>query len=79
MSKKIKYSDEPVKFGKRVEGMLPPPSELIPKEDNVRVTLLLSRKSVEFFKHEAEVNDVPYQRMIRAVLDKYTNLTTNNK
>jgi predicted DNA binding CopG/RHH family protein len=42
------------------------------KEDNVKVTLSLSRKSVDFFKHEAKRLDIPYQGMIKSLLDKYT-------
>lgn len=74
MNKKITYTDEPVVLGKRVDDLLPPPSALVPKEDNMRVTLELSRKSVNFFKHEAEENKVSYQRMIRAVLDQYADM-----
>jgi hypothetical protein len=33
---------------------LPPPEELVFKEDNVKVTLGLSNRSVEFFKREAK-------------------------
>lgn len=77
MAKKIIYTDEPMKLGKVVRDFLPPPSQLVPKEDNVRVTLSLSRSSVEFFKHEAEENHVPYQRMIRALLEQYTKQQTN--
>jgi len=35
------------------------------------VTLSLSRKSVDFFKREAKRQNVPYQRMIRALVDAY--------
>ena len=41
------------------------------KLDGVKVTLTLSRGSVEFFKREARRNRVPYQRMIRALVDEY--------
>jgi predicted DNA binding CopG/RHH family protein len=76
MKKKRKktYTDEPMKLGKRVTDFLPPPSQLVAKEDNVRVTLFLSRESLTFFKHEAEENKVPYQKMIRAVLDEYSSV-----
>ena len=77
-TKKTKYTDEPMKLGGRVKDFLPPPSQLVAKEDNVRVTLLLSRESLQFFKHEAEENEVPYQRMIRAVLDEYSSAHSNH-
>lgn len=50
---------------------LPPPDQLIRREDTVKVTLSLSRASVDFFRSEAERLGVPYQRMIRAVVDTY--------
>jgi predicted DNA binding CopG/RHH family protein len=36
------------------------------------VTLAPSRRSIEFFKREADKQRAPYQRMIRALLDEYT-------
>ena len=56
-----------------IEDFLPPPSELVLRDDNVKVTLSLSRRSVEFFKREADKARVPYQRMIRALVDAYAN------
>ncbi|MGD0026204.1 MAG: hypothetical protein ABSC37_16570, partial [Xanthobacteraceae bacterium] len=38
---------------------------------NVKVTLSLSRRSLDFFKREAKKRRVPYQRMIRALVDTY--------
>ncbi|MFO1197556.1 MAG: hypothetical protein U1E86_11360 [Burkholderiaceae bacterium] len=37
----------------------------------MKVTLALSRKSVEFFKSEAQKHHTQYQRMIRRLLDAY--------
>jgi predicted DNA binding CopG/RHH family protein len=54
-----------------VEDFLPSPRELVLREDNVKVTLSLSRRSVAFFKREAGKSRVPYQRMIRALVDAY--------
>jgi hypothetical protein len=34
-------------------------------------TLSLSRRSLDFFKREARKRQVPYQRMIRALVDTY--------
>jgi predicted DNA binding CopG/RHH family protein len=70
-TKKIKYTDEPIK-AKIVRDFLPKPEDLVLKEDNVKVTLSLSKKSLNFFKHEAKRLDTPYQSMIRTLLDKYT-------
>ena len=44
---------------------------LVRRDENVKVTLSLSRRSVEFFKREAGKAGVPYQRMIRALVDAY--------
>lgn len=71
MSKRIKYSDEPLGRIKVVEDFLPPPSELVLREDTEKVTIVLSRRSVDFFRREAKRNGVQYQRMIRALLDRY--------
>lgn len=54
-----------------IPDFLPPPSEIVLPEQNIKVTILLNKASVEFFKKEAAKNHTKYQRMIRAVLDKY--------
>jgi hypothetical protein len=50
---------------------LPPPDRLVRRDDTVKVTLALSRASVEFFRDAAKRQGVPYQRMIRALVDAY--------
>jgi predicted DNA binding CopG/RHH family protein len=52
-----------------IEDFLPPPSELVYKEDTVKVTLGLSRRSVDFFKKQAKKHDTQYQKMIRCLLE----------
>lgn len=69
--KKVKYTDEAIE-ARVVSDFLPKPEELVLREDNVKVTLSLSRKSIDFFKDQADKLDTPYQSMIRALLDKYT-------
>ena len=71
MPAKIKYSDEPLGKLEVVTDFLPSPSELAFREEGVKVTLALSRKSVEFFKSEAAKHHTQYQRMIRRLLDSY--------
>lgn len=73
---KIKYSDEPIE-AKVVNDFLPPPEELNFKEEKVKVTLLLSKKSLNFFKKQAAKEHVPYQSMIRVLLDKYSDHYSN--
>ncbi len=70
MNAKIKYTDEPIK-AKVIRDFLPPPEELAFREEGVKVTLALSKKSVEFFKSEAAKNHTQYQRMIRKLIDAY--------
>lgn len=71
MSAKIKYTDEPMGDPKVVADFLPSPDQLAFREEGVKVTIALSRKSVEFFKSEAAKADTQYQRMIRRLLDAY--------
>ena len=72
MKSKIKYSDEPMGKLKIVKDFLPPPDQLVLKEDKVKVTISLSKGSVEFFKKEAKKQRTSYQKMIRRVIDFYT-------
>jgi len=72
MKKKISYSDGPMGEVKVVEDFLPPPEELAFREETVKVTIALSKTSLDFFKQEAAKRQVSYQRMIRRLLDEYT-------
>jgi hypothetical protein len=71
MSAKIKYTDEPLGEIKVIPDFLPPPEKLAFREEGVKVTLALSKKSVEFFKSEAAKHHTQYQRMIRRLVDAY--------
>lgn len=72
MKKKITYTDEPIGKVKRVADFLPSPEELALKEETVKITISLSKASVEFFKTEAKKHNTQYQKMIRRLLDEYT-------
>ena len=72
MKNKIKYSDEPMGKLKVVNDFLPPPEQLVLKEDNVKVTIALKKSSVEYFKKEAKKHHTSYQKMIRQLVDWYT-------
>ena len=69
--KMVEYTEREIGKVKIVKDFLPAPSELVLKDDNVKVTLSLSRRSIEFFKREAKRQHVPYQKMIRALVDGY--------
>ena len=70
MKKNIRYSDEPMN-AKVIKDFLPKPEDLVFKEEKVKVTLSLSRRSVDFFKKVAEKQGSAYQAMIRRLLDYY--------
>ena len=78
MSKKTGYRDAPPEVAEAIgtavviDDFLPPPDELIPRDETVKVTISLTRRSVDFFKTSAQKQGVPYQTMIRKVLDLYS-------
>lgn len=76
MSEKIKYTDEPMGDVKVIPDFLPPPDELVYRDDTVKVTIALSRSSIEFFKREAKQRGTQYQKMIRRLLDAYSTAHT---
>ena len=67
----VKYTTGEMGAVRIIKDFLPAPSELVMKNDNVKVTLSLSRRSLDFFKREAKKQHVPYQKMIRALVDGY--------
>ncbi|MBD3370028.1 CopG family transcriptional regulator [Candidatus Fermentibacteria bacterium] len=71
MNKKIEYTDEPMGKVRRVDDFLPSPEELALKDDTIKITISLTKRSVEFFKKEAALHDTQYQKMIRNLLDEY--------
>ncbi|MCJ8499647.1 CopG family transcriptional regulator [Desulfatitalea alkaliphila] len=72
MKEKIKYTDEPIGKVRVITDFLPSPEHLALKDETVKVTLSLSKTSVDFFKKEAKKYNTQYQRMIRRLLDEYT-------
>lgn len=76
MSAKIRYTDEPLGELKITPDFLPSPDELAFREEDVKITIALSKKSVEFFRMEAEKRHTQYQRMIRRLLDAYVDAHT---
>jgi predicted DNA binding CopG/RHH family protein len=71
MKKKTKCTDEPMDELKIVKDFLPPPDQLVLKEDNVKVTISLKKSSIDFFKQQAKKHRTSYQKMIREVVDWY--------
>lgn len=71
MKTRIEYTDEPMGKVRRVDDFLPSPAELALTDETVKVTISLTKRSIEFFKKEAEMHDTQYQKMIRTLLDEY--------
>jgi len=71
MKGKTKHADGAIGMVRVVRDFLPPPEELAFKEEQVKVTISLSKWSVDFFKEEAKKHRTQYQKMIRRLLDVY--------
>ena len=71
MKSRIRYTNEPIGDAKVIRDFLPPPEELAFKEEQIKVTIGLSKSSVDFFKKEAKKHRTQYQKMIRRLLDLY--------
>jgi len=71
MKKSISYTDEPLGDLRVIDDFLPPPSQLAFKEESIKVTIGLSKSSVDFFKQESRKHHTHYQTMIRRLLDLY--------
>ncbi len=72
MKKRIRYTDEPLGRLRVVVDFLPPPRKLaFKKEEGVKVTMTLTKSSVEFFKRAGRRYHAPYQKMIRTLVDAY--------
>ncbi len=71
MKRKINYTNEPIGKVKVVKDFLPSPDKLLFKEEPVKVTMVLNKPSVLFFKKIARQQHAPYQKLIRTLLDAY--------
>jgi predicted DNA binding CopG/RHH family protein len=71
MKNKITYTDEPMGKVRIITDVLPSPAQLAFKEEKVKVTISLSKASLDFFKEQAGLHKTAYQKMIRNLLDTY--------
>lgn len=62
-----------------VRDFLPAPEDLVFRDEGVKVTIALSKRSVDFFKGEARKHNTQYQRMIRRLLDAYAEHHTTRR
>jgi hypothetical protein len=72
LMKKPIYTDEPMGKLHVIPDFLPPPEELFPKREGIKVTLTVDRDSVDFFRRSAHRSGLKYQRMMREVLREYS-------
>ncbi len=59
MSAKIKYTNESLGSLKIVPDFLPRHEDLVFKDEGVKVTIALTKRSVEFFKGQARKHHTP--------------------
>ncbi len=71
MKSKIKYTEGSLGKFRVIDDFLPSPEDLVFKKENVKVTMSLSKSSVDFFKEMAKKHHTSYQAMIRRLLDVY--------
>lgn len=76
--KTIKYADGPAGKTERIKDFLPRPEELVFKENTIKITLSLSKSSVDYFKKQAKKHHTQYQKMIRILLDRYATTYSKN-
>ena len=67
---KVKYTNEPIS-SRPTKDIFPSPEELMRSEEKQRVTLELTKSSLNFFKKIAQKNNASYQVMIRRLVDFY--------
>ena len=68
---RVNYTDEPIGDIKIIDDFLPSPEQLVLKEKTVKVTIALTKESVDFFKEMAAKEHTHYQKMIRVLLAEY--------
>ena len=71
MKNKITYTDEPIGKVRVAADFLPSPEQLAFREEKVKITISLSKTSLDFFKEQAHLHKTAYQKMIRGLLDAY--------
>ncbi len=69
--RKSKYTNQAIGEMKIVDDFLPQPKDLILKEQTTKITISVTKSSIDFFKSEAEKYHTNYQTMIRRLIDKY--------
>ena len=75
--KEIKYTDAPPEIEEALDrsriiiDLLPPPEKLVRKVEKEKITILLDKENVDFFRNEAKKHGVGYQTMINNLINDY--------
>ncbi len=79
--KEVNYIDNPDVGELEVisKGFLPNPEDLVFKEETEKITLVLDKSTLEFFREEGAKLGAPYQKMIRNLLKQYVEQYKANK
>ncbi|MEK6746490.1 MAG: CopG family transcriptional regulator [Rickettsiales bacterium] len=72
------FDDKPKGNLTVIKDFLPPPSQLVRKIDTVKVTSEFTRSSIDFLKKEGKKANVPYQRILRTLIDRYVEQHNGN-
>ena len=68
------HQNIPVREIDKVIRQMPYPMGLDPIEKKALVTMYLNQSTIRYFKKQAEKHHTKYQRLMRAVLDRYAAL-----
>jgi hypothetical protein len=71
MTKKIVYTDYDLGEVERVKDFLPSPDQLALRQEKVKVTMEMTKRTVDYFKTQAKKYKTSYQLMVRNLLDAY--------
>ena len=81
MKHEIKYTDAPPDVERALDralsgnvefvDFLPPPEQLVRRQDRRKITIMLDSHIIDFFKRAAKEHGVKYQTMINNLLDSY--------
>ena len=63
--------DMPIGTLTQIKDFLPSPEKLAMPQETVKVTIMLNKSSVDFFKNQANKHRAKYQKMIRNLIDQY--------
>lgn len=68
-----KQMDKNMPVGKliKIDDFLPSPNQLVEAEETQKITIMLNKKSITYFKKLAAKHHTKYQPLIRRLVEKY--------